>query len=173
MKLIFVRNPLTPDKREITYVEEKATVAAHIAPIVRLWPGTDFSVSINGHRLQQEEWKVIMPGDDDNLVVQPILEGGLSNFFRTIFDIAVIYFVTADSPARAVLFPQCQSFLESDINWGRCLHWRSDRQRYSATAQAGQCLLNLWLEWPAADRQAGNAGRKNLRHRQSRASAAV
>ncbi|QDR81282.1 hypothetical protein [Sporomusa termitida] len=49
MKLIFVRNPITPDKRDIQYAEARATIAEHIAPILREWTDTDFSVSINGH----------------------------------------------------------------------------------------------------------------------------
>ncbi|MDT8900408.1 host specificity factor TipJ family phage tail protein [Anaeroselena agilis] len=90
VKLIFVRNPVTPDKREIKYVDAGPTIAEHIAPIIRLWPDTDFSVSVNGHRLEKEEWDTLVPGDEDSVVVHPVLAKGLSNFFRAVFDIAVM-----------------------------------------------------------------------------------
>lgn len=93
MKLIFVRNPVTPDRREIKYVDAGPTIAEHIAPILRLWPDTDFAVSVNGHRLEKEEWDTVVPGDDDSVVVHPVLAKGLSNFFRAVFDIAVMAFM--------------------------------------------------------------------------------
>lgn len=93
MKLIFVRNPVMPDKREIKHVDAGPTIAEHIAPIIHLWPDTDFIVSVNGHRLEKEEWGTVAPGDDDSVVVHPVLEKGLSSFFRAVFSIAVMAFM--------------------------------------------------------------------------------
>ncbi|MDT8900078.1 host specificity factor TipJ family phage tail protein [Anaeroselena agilis] len=93
MKLIFVRNPVTPDQREIRHVDAGPTVAEHIEPITRLWPGTEFSVSINGHQLLKEEWDTLVPGDYDSVVVHPVLARGVSNFFRAVFSIAAISFM--------------------------------------------------------------------------------
>lgn len=93
MKLIFVRNPVTPDKRDIQYIEAKATVAEHIAPILREWADTDFSVSVNGHLLEKEEWSTLVPGDEDSVVVHPVLAKGLSNFFRAIVSVALMSYV--------------------------------------------------------------------------------
>ncbi|WP_333593412.1 hypothetical protein, partial [Anaerospora hongkongensis] len=66
MKLIFVRNPIAPDKRDIWHINTKATIAEHIMPILREWPNTDFTVSVNGHLLEKEEWSTLVPGDEDN-----------------------------------------------------------------------------------------------------------
>ncbi|MDR3565591.1 MAG: host specificity factor TipJ family phage tail protein [Negativicutes bacterium] len=93
MKLIFIRNPLAPERREIKHLEAGLTVAEHIAPILQLWPGTEFSASINGHLLLQEEWGALVPGDEDSLVLHPVLGSGVSNFFRAIFDIALMSMV--------------------------------------------------------------------------------
>ncbi|QDR81337.1 host specificity factor TipJ family phage tail protein [Sporomusa termitida] len=93
MKLIFVRNPIAPDKRDIRQLEAKATVAEHIAPILREWPDTVFSVSVNGHLLEIEEWDTLVPGDDDSVVVHPVLAKGISNFFRAIVSVALMSYV--------------------------------------------------------------------------------
>ncbi len=91
LKLIFIRNPVFPDQQEVQHLAS-GTVAEHIAPIIRLWPDTDFSVSINGHQLLPEEWNTLVPGDEDSLVLHPILGKGASNFFRTLFDVAMMAF---------------------------------------------------------------------------------
>ena len=92
IKVIFVRNPIIPDKRAIQDCEFVAikTIYGYIEDIIKDWPDTDFAVSINGHVLEKEEWTQLCPRDGDNIVFHPIIEGGISNFFRTIFDIAVM-----------------------------------------------------------------------------------
>lgn len=99
MKLIFVRNPITPDKREITYSgmpyyhDECLTVAEHLAPYIRDWSDTDFSISINGHVIFAEEWSSLVPGADDCLVVHPVLGKGMSSFFNSVLNLALAAFV--------------------------------------------------------------------------------
>jgi predicted phage tail protein len=91
VKLIFVRNPVMPDKREVKYIDTGPTVAEHIALIIQEWPGTDFVVSVNGHLLEETEWPTLVPGGDDDLIVHPVLDKGISNFFRAVFDTVVMF----------------------------------------------------------------------------------
>lgn len=93
MKLIFVRNPIAPDKRDIWHINSKATIAEHIMPILQEWPNTEFTVSVNGHLLEKEEWNTLVPGDEDSVVVHPMLDKGLSNFFRAIVSVALMSYV--------------------------------------------------------------------------------
>jgi hypothetical protein len=95
IKLIFVRNPIQADRKEITYVETGLTITEHIAPIKIKWQDTDFTVAINGHVIYPEEWDTLIPRNCDEIVIHPILTGGLSNFLRTVADIAIVAYASA------------------------------------------------------------------------------
>ncbi|MEN6568066.1 MAG: host specificity factor TipJ family phage tail protein, partial [Veillonellales bacterium] len=89
--VIFVRNPFDPSKREKQehkYIAAK-TVYAYIESYFTAWPGTEFVVHINEHKLEDKELRVICPADGEQIVICPVVGKGLGDIFKAALSIAL------------------------------------------------------------------------------------